>query len=367
MKEETYKPKSEMLKMFMRNLKAKNRSKNTIVTLEQSLFKAEMKIGLLENASYEDLLSYIEGLKPKLSCNTISLIQSKLVQFYNYCFEETDKVKYSKLARQLKNINPGFEKSHIKPSDLLLPEDIKNLINVATLERDRCIIATLFESGMRRGELLSLTNDMVKMDDEKQRVTFEIPDSEGCKTGSRIVLCSDIYGYVQDWLKCNTSNRFMPLSNEGLNKCLIRLFKRSGIKKPSNPHNFRHSAITYSVNIGMQQNAICLRFWGSTSSDMIDTYIHLSETMQSEAYLKAKGMAGNEIKVINPLASRCINCGRLIQSGQLCITCKENAELKQKVSKLENLYNAMVEGLSSGNISNSNLTFDRKTKQLKSR
>jgi len=74
-----------------------------------------------------------------------------------------------------------------------------------------------------------------------------------------------------------------------------------------------------------------MRFWGSASSDMLDTYIHLSESMQSDAYLKAKGMSGENTKVINPLACRCVECGKLIQSGNLCKTCKENADLKLKV------------------------------------
>jgi site-specific recombinase XerD len=323
-----------LLEAFMRQIKAKNRADRTLDTLEQSVSRAERTIGRpLEEATYEELFSYIESLKSNLSENTVALYESKLIQFYRFCFEETEDIRYNKMVKKLKNINTGIKRNHINPSDILLPEDIKKLINVATLERDRCIIATLFESGIRRGELLALTNHMVLMDELKQEVTFNVPDQEGCKTGGRTVVCLEIYGYVQDWMKCNTSDMFMPISENGLKNIIISLFKKAGINKPHNIHWFRHSAITHSVNIGMQQNAISERFWGKVSSDMLSTYIHLSEQMQANAYRNAKGMNGEGSKVINPLASRCIECGRLIQAGSLCKTCKENADLKLTVAK----------------------------------
>lgn len=323
----------------MREMSIKNRAGRTIDTIEQSLKKAQDSLDKpLEDFTWDELLSYIESLKKRLSKNTLSLYTSKFIQFYKFCFDKTDDVKYNKMVKSLKSISTGIKRTKLKPSEILNPEDIKKLINAANIERDRCIVAVLFESGMRRGELLSLTNNNVKMDELKQLVTFEIPDEEGCKTGSRTIPCAEIYGYVQDWLKCNKSDMFMPVSENGLKRILIALFDKAGIKKPSNVHHFRHSAITHTVHIGLQPNEICMRFWGSPTSDMLETYIHLSESFQSNAYLKAKGLAAdsdNKI-VINPIASRCINCGKLIQSGNLCIQCKENADLKTKMEQQGN-------------------------------
>lgn len=328
---------TSMLKNFMRQINTQGRAKETIKSLEQSLVKSEESIGKpLEEITFDELLTHIELLKETLSNNSVSLRISKFIQFYKYCFDETDDIKYNKMLKRIKRINPGIKRNHINPQDILLPEDIKRLINVATLERDRCIIATLFESGIRRGELLSLTNDMVSMDEIKQEVIFNIPDEEGCKTGGRTVVCLEIYGYVLDWMKCNTSNMFMPLKESWLGELLKNLFIKAGIKKPHNIHWFRHSAITHAVNIGMQHSSISMRFWGGVDSNMLSTYIHLSEQMQANAYRNAKGMNGDEAKVINPLASRCINCGKLIQSGNLCVQCKENADLKLKVLQQEN-------------------------------
>ncbi len=324
-----------MIQEFFNTIEAKNRSKGTVVSLKQALSKAESSIGRLENASYEDILKFLQQLRKEgMSESSIFLIESKLIQFYKFCFRQTDNVQYNKLAERIKDLKTK-PRYYLNPADILLPEDIKRLINVATLERDRCIVASLFESGMRIGEIQVLTNSMIRMDESKQEVTFNIPNLEGCKSGSRSIVCVEIYGYVQDWMKCNTSDRFMPLTIDGIRKAIARLFNRAGIKKPCNPHMFRHSAITHAVNLGMQQNAISERFWGIPNSNMLSVYVHLSEQMQADAYKNAKGMNGNGTKIINPLAVRCVVCGRLIQAGELCVTCKENKDLKERMARLE--------------------------------
>jgi site-specific recombinase XerD len=339
-------------------MKARNRADRTEYIIKQSLELAEKRIGKpLENATYDEILSYIESLKVDFADNTVALHYSKLIQFYKFCFDETDDIRYNKLVKRLKSLSLRIKSNHISPTNILLPEDIKRLINVSTLERDRCIVATLFESGMRVGELRALTNNMIMMNEQTQEVTFNIPDIEGCKTGGRTVVCLEIYGYVQDWMKCNTSEMFIPVSNSGIRKTINILFKKAGISKPCNPHMFRHSAITHAVNIGMQQNAICERFWGRTNSNMLSTYIHLSEQMQSNAYRTAKGMNGDDTKVINPIALRCVECGKLIQSGKLCKQCEETANLKRKVQEMESILSVVARAASGGDQPNE-LVFD---------
>ncbi len=286
----------------------------------------------IENITIDQIKSYISGLQAReLSQNTISLIQSQFIQFYEYCFNETDNEKYSTLARKLRRIKIGRVRKDLKPSDILLPEEIKKLINVATLERDRCIVASFYESGMRIGEGLALDVDMIQLDEVKQEVTFHIPNIEGCKTGARSVVCLEIYGYVQDWLKCNPSKKFIPMHQNGVRKAVALLFKKAGINKPHNMHHFRHSAITHAAGLNMSETQLSYRFWGIPHSNMLSVYIHLNEQLKSSGYRDAKGMGeGNGKTVINPLASRCCECGRLIQSGSLCKQCTEIKELKER-------------------------------------
>lgn len=340
-----------LLQEFLRHEKAKNRSQNTIKALEQGLLRAEIVLKKsLENATIEELKNYFELLKEKglkldkgrqidtregYSVNSLSITEAKFIQFYSFCFDETDDEKYSTLIRRLKRFKPAREKKHIDPADILLPEDIKKLINVATLERDRCIIATLFESGMRLGEILALDLKDVHMDETKQEVTFNIPDLEGCKTGARSVVCLEVYGYVQDWLKCNPTLKFIPMKPNGIRKVIERLFTLAKITKPNNIHFFRHSAITHAASLGMSETELSYRFWGIPHSNMVSVYIHINQQLQAQGYRNAKGLGEGNGNVINPLAVRCVQCGRLIQAGDLCTACKENKELKYRLDRIE--------------------------------
>lgn len=346
-----------MLKQFLKTIGTKHRAKKTIEGLEYMLTHAqEFFKKPLEKADWNNLMDYIIHLRDTegLSDSTIALHQTKLRQFYSFCFDETDDPRYLKISKKLKTSIPTTK---FNPHDILLPEDVKKLINVATLERDRCIVATLFESGMRLGELLSLTREMVEMkevhetDDKgnetdrikSYEVIFHIPDVEGNKTGARTVVCVEIYNYVQDWYKCNPSKQFMPVGRRTVAEILVRLFEKANIKKPANPHALRHAAITHCVNIGMQQNAIGERFWGNVSTNMLKTYISLSIQMQASAYKNAKGMGnGNGNMIINPLASRCVNCGKLIQSGSLCKLCEDSKKLLEENENLNSIVKKLL-------------------------
>lgn len=345
-----------LVEKFIETIKAKDRSKNTLDLLKHSIILCEnWLMKPLEEATYEDILRFIEHIKAKgmvlegetriepLTKNSILTVENKLIQFFKYCFEETDDPKYHKMKKKLKSIRVDKPKNDIRPQDILFSEDIKKLINVSTLERDKCLIAVLYESGLRLGELRALTIGMVEMNEQTQEVTFHIPDQEGCKTGSRSVLCLEVYGYVQDWLKCNMENHFMPLSESGVQKTIRKLYKKAGINKPSNPHMFRHSSITNAVIMKMQPNQISMRYWGIANSNMLSVYLHLSEQIISTGYRDAKGMGtGNGATVINPLAVRCVVCGRLVQAGSLCRGCadtkklsQENSALKQRLDEME--------------------------------
>jgi ribosomal protein L32 len=114
-----------------------------------------------------------------------------------------------------------------------------------------------------------------------------------------------------------------------------KLAERAQLKKPINPHNLRHSAITRSAMLGMSDIDISMRYWGSAHSDMLNIYIHLSKQMNSDSYRRTMGMGGEESKIINPIASRCVECGHLIPSGKLCKQCEDNKNLTKKLQKME--------------------------------
>jgi hypothetical protein len=86
----------------------------------------------------------------------------------------------------------------------------------------------------------------------------------------------------------------------------------------------------------MSETQLSYRFWGIPHSNMLSVYIHLNEQLKSSGYRDAKGMGeGNGKTVINPLASRCVECGRLIQAGSLCKTCTDSKKLSEENRELK--------------------------------
>jgi integrase/recombinase XerD len=331
--------KSSMLTDFLSSIKKRRRSA-TYDVLVYALRTAEETIGKpLDILTYDELQIYLDSLKIKrnLADSTMELMQRKFIQYYTWMFNQTDDPKYHKMVRMIKNNKLDKPKAFIQPQDILTVEEAKKIINVATLERDRCLIAVMFESGMRVGELLSLSTKDLLINDAENKVTFNVGVGEGCKSDMpRSIVCTDVHGYVIDWLKCNPSTKFMPLSAPGVALIIGKLYKKAGINKPCNPHMLRHSAITHAASIGMTETQLSYRFWGIPHSNMVSTYIHLNVEMQAQGYLDAKGF-GNENKVINPLASKCVICGRLIQSGNLCKQCSEIKELRGELTEYRNL------------------------------
>jgi len=129
-------------------------------------------------------------------------------------------------------------------------------------------------------------------------------------------------------MKCNTSDRFIPLSQKQIRNIVASLYKKAGITKKCNPHMLRHSAITYMASLNASETDLSYRFWGIPHSAMVTTYIHLSKQQQSDAYRNIKGMGDKKV-AINPLASRCVECGDHIISGSLCPKCERIKTLSE--------------------------------------
>jgi ribosomal protein L32 len=61
-------------------------------------------------------------------------------------------------------------------------------------------------------------------------------------------------------------------------------------------------------------------------------------------------MGEKEVKVINPLASRCVECGKLIQSGSLCPVCTEIKKLRVIVKEQDIKIAVMQHGFAHTNV-----------------
>jgi integrase/recombinase XerD len=183
---------------------------------------------------------------------------------------------------------PPFTKQTIRPLD---EQDIRKLLAVLpvnasgaarpTAMRDRALVLTLLDSGMRVSELCALTVD----DYTPQTGQLHIRHGKGDK--ARVVVVGlRTQKALWRWLttRGNTPSNapLFPsthggdhLRREALKHMLTRLGKRAGVESV-HPHRFRHTfAINYLRNGG---NAIMLQeLLGHTDLAMVRNYVRLAE------------------------------------------------------------------------------------------
>jgi len=237
----------------------------------------------------------------------------------NYEWTDWTKRRYKILIRKLIQVIDGYDwnskkypdrvdwiKAHVKngnhklPDEILTKEDIKKMINSASSIRDRAFISVLYESGCRIGELLTV------------KLKNTIFDEYGAiinvfgKTGSRrirLISCvPELSQLIENHPFKDDNESYLwidqyrnPLGYPATRKILKKIAKRSNIKKPVNPHSFRHARATHLAN--HLTEAQMKEYFGWTQvSKMASIYVHLSGRDVDDAILRMHGKKPKEDK-----------------------------------------------------------------------
>jgi len=199
-----------------------------------------------------------------------------------------------------------------KPSDMLKLEEVKKLIDSTQTLRDAAILAMLYESGCRIGELANCKIKDIEFDEH------------GCvvhlngKTGERLVQLVFAASYIRNWINAHplkdnrdsslwVSNirfaktkgaelKYHQLDKKGISGMINRIAKIANITKEDGslkritPHIFRHSRVTH-LSTQFTEAEQRLYFGWSHKSDMPSRYSHLSHTDLRNSVLKLYGFS----------------------------------------------------------------------------
>ena len=222
-------------------------------------------------------------------------------------------------------------KDKLMPEGILTEEDIMKLLDAANNVRDKAIIATLFDSGIRIGELLSMKRKDIDLEGNPSHIIVN------GKTGPRRVPILFSVPYLAAYLNeqklrkpdeylWNVGGSWAGLTQRAdysaIRMMLQRVAKRAGIDKRVNPHSFRHARATdYASRLSDQQLKLLFGWVGG--SKMAETYVHLSGKDIDNSVLQANGYAPQKVdapklKVMicprchfanEPTAQYCSRCG----------------------------------------------------------
>ncbi|MFA5394803.1 MAG: site-specific integrase [Methanogenium sp.] len=221
------------------------------------------------------------------------------------------------------------------PEDILTDADIDSMLNATRNLRDAALIATLYETGCRRGELLSCSIRSLTFTANGARLQVT------GKTGARVVPLVFSVPYLRKWLEVHplrndsgaplwilsrttiidgVSIRDAAMTPAALTAILKSIAHDAGITKRINPHSFRHARATRLAGAFSEQQM--KRFLGWTSaSAMPAVYVHLSGRDIEDATLAMYGVAASK----QPTAiqvRKCPVCDKIVsQSAKYCDVC----------------------------------------------
>jgi len=275
-------------------------------------------------ATAPDLFTAIEEIKldtksdgtPRFKTNTQADMIRFLKRFYLWLIEnDYSRIPEEKVRKKIKP--PAYERMTKTAEELLEEEEVRAMIEAARTSRDRALLAVLYESGCRIGELAKLRWSDVRFT-ENQTAAI---NTAGKTKKQRYIPIVAARSYLAAWradypgtpygdnLVFLTTTTHGPLQYAGVVKQLRRLAVRAGIEKHITPHLFRHSRITHLLRKGVPEPVIKRMMWGHLNTDMLQTYGHLVDRDIDAAIAQLYGVVTPEAETSDALEPRqCPRC-----------------------------------------------------------
>jgi len=252
-----------------------------------------------------------------------------LKQFYLWLHENDYVVLPEKKLRKLRAPTPNpVTKS---AADLITPDEITAMVRACRSSRDRALIMTLYEGGLRIGEIGTLTWRQLTFD--RNGVVASVLYKTKQVRYIRLVIARD---YLAQWradypfdpdgdalVFLNRQNR--PLRYNTVAGHLKEIALRAGVERHITPHIFRHARVTHLIRSGLSESVVKLQIWGTHRTKQFDTYCHLTGRDIDKEILHYYGIEPDEevdatgltpvtcphCHYLNaPVANHCRACGR---------------------------------------------------------
>lgn len=266
---------------FRRYLRAANRSDKTIETYGEAVDQLATYLSARDDspATVAGLgRAHVEGFIIELtergrSPATLNNRYRALQRFFAYLVEE-EEIPANPMERMTPPQVPE------QPVAVLPDDAIRALLDTAKGRafydvRDAAIIRLLYDSGMRRGELLGMRVDDLELDTQVAFVLGKGRRERACSFGRKTALAVDRYlrarakhpHAAEEWLWVARRGRLAP---SGLNTMLRRRGERAGIG-PVHPHQLRHSFAHAWLATGGHESDL-MRLAGWRGRDMLSRY-----------------------------------------------------------------------------------------------
>lgn len=244
------------------------------------------------------------------------------------------------------------------PEELLTKEEVMRMVNAAEHIRDKAFILTLYESGCRIGELLTLQIKHVQFDE--WGAVLIVNGKIGQRRVRVIASAPKLQQWIENhplkdepdaslWVTIGTNSRNKAWTYGTAKEVIKKIARKAGIRKRVYPHLFRHSRATHLAN-HLTEAQMKQYFGWVQGSGMASVYVHLSGRDVDNALFKLNGMKVNErekeerlkpkvcprCKARNsPDAKFCSKCG-------ICLDAKISVQIDELREKADRLMNELI-------------------------
>ncbi|MCW4017785.1 MAG: site-specific integrase [Candidatus Bathyarchaeota archaeon] len=235
---------------------------------------------------------------------------------------------YPEEVKWIKALN---KTKHLLPEDILTEEEIKVLAECADNLRNKAFILTLYDSGCRIGEILTLRIRDVTFDE--YGAVLIVDGKTGMRRVRIIASTPKLTLWLENhplrenpdaplWVNFSTNNRHGNLSYGAVKIMLKEVASKTGIKKKIYPHLFRHSRATHLAKF-LTEAQMNVFFGWKPGSKMPSIYVHLSGRDVDAALFKLQGIKVEE-KAAESLLKR-VSCPKCTQANtpdsKFCMRC----------------------------------------------
>ena len=262
---------------------------------DKELFIDFLRSMRARGTSYVQLLKYIQSMRTFIKFydkGFAELARTDLEGFLIYMERfkpKTRKIKWYAVKKFFGHIGLGGVFFRVKfqinrerlPEQILTRGDIELMVENMRCHRDACFCAMLYESGCRVGELLMVRCKDVNFDDNGAIIMVS------GKTGNRRIRIVKYAPLLKRHIlrSCKSNDdRIFNLSYPNAAKILRESAWRVEIRKPVNPHAFRHARATHLAN-KLTESQLKEFFGWRQGSEMAQIYVHLSGRDIDEAII----------------------------------------------------------------------------------
>ena len=231
---------------------------------------------------------------------------------------------------------PPVDHNTTAPEALLSADEIRALLTGCRSVRDRAIVAVLYESGGRVGEVARLRWRDVVFDD--YGIGVHLHDTK--ENQVRYARCTWAREMLAAWKSVYpaplTPDAWIFLSSrkEAMNYAQIRqrvkeAARRAGLEKRVHLHLFRKSRATHMIQQNYQESVIKKMLWGNLGTQMFRIYVVLGEAdidaeILGHAGIEARPSAPDPLApvpcphchvICAPISRFCSSCGQALSTG----------------------------------------------------